>query len=171
MLSLVIKRLAIAVLLSLVISGCDRDAKSNSEYVPHWQSIIETDPVNGTSNVQMMVATMDRSPTEQRPVALVLSCQNESTDVYVIWRQYLGVYDVEVSWRVGSDETVIETWTLSNDNEATFAPEPIPLIKRMMVSDRFAIKASPVGSAPVTHVFDTSGLLTEITALREACRW
>ena len=171
MLKPVIKSLALAFLSGSLLLACDQSEKPNSDYKPRWQSIVETDPANGTRSVQMMVGTVDRSPSQQYPVALILSCQNRNTDVYVIWRQYMGVHDVELSWKVGSDETVKETWSLSTDNEATFAPEPIPLIKRMMGSELFQIKAAPFGSSPVTHVFDTSGLLAEITPLREACGW
>ena len=171
MLTPAIKILAVAIISGSLLTACDPGGGSSSDYQAHWQSIVSTDPANGTKSVQMMVGATDRSPSQQTPVALVLSCQNQSTDAYVIWRQYMGVYDVEVNWRAGSDETVEETWSLSTDNEATFAPEPVQLIKRMMGSNLFLIKASPLGSGPVTHVFDTTGLQTEVTALREACGW
>lgn len=159
----------IAVLSGLLLSSCEQSGTPEQGYKPRWQSIVEIDPVNGSASVQMMVAAVDRSPSEQHPVALVLSCLDRSTDVYVIWRQYMGVYDVDVSWRVDSEETIEETWSLSTDNEATFAPQPLALIKRMMVSEQFQIKAAPFGSSPVTHVFDITGLKREVNPLLKAC--
>jgi hypothetical protein len=167
-----ITRLLITAIVSgLLLPACDPGKEPKEDYQPHWQSIVSTDPSNGTDIVQMMVPATDRSPSQQNPVALVLSCHNRSTDAYVIWRQYMGVYDLEVNWRVGSEETVAETWSLSTDNEATFAPEPVQLIKRMLGSNQFLIKASPYGSGPVTHLFDTTGLQAEIAPLRKACGW
>jgi type VI secretion system protein VasI len=163
--------ITLAILLGSLLLACEQSGKPDSDYKPRWQSSVSTDPANGSSSVQMMVAAVDRSPSQQYPVTLILSCQDRNTDVYVIWRQYMGTYDVELSWKVGSDETVKETWSLSTDNEATFAPEPILLINRMMGSEVFQIKAAPFGSSPVTHVFDTSGLMAEVTPLREACGW
>jgi hypothetical protein len=94
-----------------------------------------------------------------------------ATKAYVVWRRYLGVFDPGITWQVGSDPTVTETWTLSADNEATFAPEPIELIKQMMIKDLFLIKTTLPGGVPVTLEFNTAGLNTEITELREACEW
>jgi type VI secretion system protein VasI len=118
-----------------------------------------------------MVGAENRLETQKDRAALVLSCEADTTDVYVIWRQYLGTYDLDVTWRIGSGQDVTETWSLSTDSEAIFAPEPVQLIKRMLASDLFLIKASPFGSSPVTLEFNTAGLATEALVLEEACGW
>jgi len=171
MLSSLISRFLIAFVLASLILACDRAADTPHEPGSRWHSIVSTDPVDGSKKVQMMIGAVDRLPSQKDHAALVLSCDRGTTDAYVIWRQYLGVYDLEVSWRVGSEQAVTETWSLSTDNEATFAPEPVELIKRMMANKLFLIKTTPFGSSPVTVEFNTAGLQTESAELREACAW
>ena len=119
----------------------------------------------------MMITAENQLESQKGRAALVLSCEGGVTDVYVIWRQYLGTYDLDVTWRVGSNPDVTESWSLSTDSEAIFAPEPVQLIKHMMANELFLIKTSPFGSSPVTLHFNTAGLEKEVAPLREACSW
>ncbi len=170
-LSSISNRIVIVIIFSLFFSACDQAEEPQSEYQPRWQKIVDTDPLDGSKDVQMLMGTVNRLPSQKDNVILVLTCTQGATDAYVVWRQYLGVYDPEVTWRVGSDPSVTETWVLSTDNEATFSPGPVELIKRMMTNDSFLIQTTPFGSAPVTMSFNTAGLKTEITELRATCGW
>ena len=170
-LSSIFSRIVIVIIFSLFFSACDQAEEPQSEYQPRWQKIVDTNPLDGSKDVQMLMGTVNRLPSQKDNVILVLTCTQGATDAYVVWRQYLGVYDPEVTWRIGSDPSVTETWVLSTDNEATFSPEPVELIKRMMTNDSFLIQTTPFGSAPVTMAFNTAGLKTEITELRETCGW
>jgi hypothetical protein len=170
-LSSISNRIVIVIIFSLFFSACDQAEEPQSEYLPRWQKIVDTDPLDGSKDVQMLMGTVNRLPSQKDNVILVLTCTQGATDAYVVWRQYLGVYDPEVTWRVGSDPSVTETWVLSTDNEATFSPGPVELIKRMMTNDSFLIQTTPFGSAPVTMSFNTAGLKTEITELRATCGW
>jgi hypothetical protein len=156
---------------AVVAPACDQAGKSHNEYQPRWQKFIDSNPLDGTREIQMMVGDVNRSRTQESPEILVLTCTQGVTNAYVVWRRYLGVFDPEVTWQVGSNPSVIETWALSTDNEATFAPEPVKLIKHMMGNDVFLVKTTPPGEAPVTMEFNTAGLIIEITELRETCGW
>jgi type VI secretion system protein VasI len=158
-------------ILSAITMACDPVENVPEKPVLRWQHIQNTNPADGSKTVQMMIGAGNQSGGRNDPVALVLSCESGITDAYIIWRQYLGVYDPEITWRVGSDEETVETWSLSTDNEATFAPHAIALIKRMMINERFLVKTAPVDSSPITVEFNTAGLQTEITDLRQACGW
>ena len=158
------------ILLSLIIS-CDQAATSKNEQSPHWQKYVDTNPVDDSKDIQMLIGTTNPSASQKGNIILVLTCKQGVTSAYVVWRQYLGAYDPEVTWRVGSDPSVTESWSLSTDSEATFAPEPVTLIKQMMTNDSFLIKAAPVEKPPVTVEFNTAGLSTEIHELRKACAW
>ena len=162
---------AIIVSIALLASACDRAGDTPAEPGPRWQLVVDSDPQDGSKTVHMMIAADNRLESQKDRAALVLSCDSGKTDVYVIWRQYLGTYDPDVTWRAGSDRDVTETWSLSTDNEAIFAPEPVQLIKRMMANELFLIKTSPFGSSPVTLQFNTAGLEKEVAPLREACSW
>ena len=170
-LNAIFSRIVIAIIFSLFIPACDQAETPQSEYQPRWQKVVDTDPLDGSKNIQMLMGTVNRSTSQKDPVILVLTCTQGATNAYVVWRRYLGVYDPEVTWRIGSDPSVSETWILSTDNEATFAPDPVELIKHMMTNDMFMIKTTPFGSAPVTMAFNTAGLKTEVAELRETCAW
>lgn len=171
MLNSLINKSAIAISASLLVFACDQAENTPLEPKPRWQLVVDSDPQDGSKTAHMMITAVNRLESQKDHAALVLSCAGGTTDVYVIWRQYLGSYDLDVTWRVGSDPDVSETWSLSTDNEAIFAPEPVRLIKHMMVSELFLIKTSPFGSSPVTLQFNTAGLEKEVTPLREACSW
>lgn len=171
MLNSFIRRSLIAFSTSLLVFACDRAEDIPLEPKSRWQLVVESDPQGGSKTVHMMIAALNRLESQKDHAALVLSCDSGTTDVYVIWRQYLGTYDLDVTWRVGSDPDVSETWSLSTDNEAIFAPEPVRLIKHMMSNELFLIKTSPFGSSPVTLQFNTAGLGKEVAPLREACSW
>ena len=161
----------IVIVFTLFVSACDRAETPQSEKKSRWQIIIDTNPIDNSKSVQMLIGAVNPLPSQDKDAILVLSCMQGSTNAYVVWRRYLGVYDPEVTWRVGPDPSVTETWVLSTDNEATFAPEPVKLIKPMMTNDLFLIKTAPFGSGPVTIEFNTAGLKTEVTELRETCAW
>ncbi len=165
------KRIILTIFVALFVPACEQAETPQNEYQPRWQKVVDSNPSDGSKNIQMLIGASNDLPSQENPVVLVLSCAHGITDAYVVWRRYLGVYDPDVTWRVGSDPSVRETWLLSTDNEATFAPEPIELISQMMTSDSFLIKTTPFRSDPVTMVFNTVGLKNEIIALREACAW
>ena len=164
-------RITVAVMLTSLVAACDRAEDTQAEPGHRWHKVVGTDSPGGQKNVQMVIGAVERLPSQKDRASLVLSCNQGLTDAYVVWRQYLGVYDPDVTWLAGSDPAVTETWTLSTDNEATFAPDPVELIKQMMNRDLFLIKTTPFGGAPVTVEFNTAGLKTEVTELRETCGW
>jgi hypothetical protein len=171
MLNSVISKSAIIISVALLASACDRAGDTPAKPASRWQLAVDSEPGGESKTVHMMVAALNQLESQKGRAVLVLSCEGGATDVYVIWHQYLGTYDLDVTWRVGSDPDVTENWSLSTDNEAIFAPEPVELINRMMTHDLFLIKTSPFGSSPVTLQFNTAGLEKEVTPLREACSW
>lgn len=132
----VINRIATVVIFSLFVPACDQAGAPDNESKPRWQKVVEIDPLDGAKDIQMLMGGDNRLSSQENKVILVLTCMQGETSAYVVWRQYLGVYDPEVTWRVGSDPSVVETWVLSTDSEATFAPRPVELIKQMLNSFR-----------------------------------
>jgi len=166
-----IRNLVITLSIALLLAACNQAADTPAEPGTRWQLVVDSDPQSGSTTVHMLIAAVNRLESQKDSAALILSCEGGTTDVYVIWRQYLGTYDLDVTWRVGSDPDVTESWSLSTDSEAIFAPEPIQLIKRMMSNELFLIKTSPFGSSPATLQFNTAGLEAEVAPLRNACAW
>lgn len=166
-----LKRILGALVIATLLVACEPRQEPPAEPVGRWQKIVEIHPQDRTKVVQMMITAENKLPTQKDIPALVLSCQLGETDAYVIWRQYLGTYDLDVTWRAGSAPEVTETWSLSTDNEAIFAPDAVEFIKQMMLYDVLLIKTTPFNSEPMTLVFNTSNLDQEISELRNACKW
>lgn len=164
-------RICCLAVIMLVLTACEPKQAANPEPAGRWQKIVEIHPQDRTKAVQMMIEAENRLPAQKDSAALVLSCQKGETDAYIIWRQYLGTYDLAVTWKAGTAPEVTETWSLSTDNEAVFAPEAIKFIKQMMIYDVLMVKTTPFSSEPLTLVFDTTGLDQEIDDLRKACKW
>ena len=154
-----------------LIAACDSRPPENAEPPARWQKIVEIHPQDRTKAVQMMITADNPLPGQNDLAALVLSCQKGETDAYVIWRQYLGAYDLGVTWKTGSAPEVTETWSLSTDSEALFSPDPVGFINQMMIYDSLLLKTTPIGSEPLTLIFNTEGLDREIADLRGACKW
>ena len=151
--------------------ACDQVETTTGGNESRWHRVASTDPADGSKTLHMMIEAEDKLQGQKNRAALVLSCEGGVTGVYVIWRQYLGSYDLDVTWRVGSGEEVTELWSLSTDNEAIFAPEPVVLLKSMMANELFLIKTAPFGSGPQTLVFNTAKLGSEVAVLQENCAW
>jgi len=164
-------RIFAALILGSLISACDQAETTSAKNVSRWQVVVDTNATDGYKTAHLMVAAENLMESQKDRAALVLTCEDGSTDVYVIWRQYLGTYDLDVTWRIGSGEEMTELWSLSTDNEAIFAPEPVKLIKNLMMDELFLIKTAPFGSGPVTLVFNTAGLEAEIADLGTDCGW
>lgn len=161
----------IALVIGSFLSACEKPETASSGIESRWQSVVNKNAADGSKTVHLMVTAENRMQSQKDRAALILSCEGDSKDAYVIWRQYLGTYDLDVTWRVGSGEEVTELWALSTDNEAIFAPNPEELVKSMMADELFLIKTAPFGSGPVTLVFNTQGLEAEIAAQQENCAW
>jgi len=154
-----------------LLFGCDAEKQTESQPAGRWQKIVEIHPQDRTRVVQMMIEAQNHLPEQNDLAALVLSCQKGETDAYIIWRLYLGTYDLDLTWKAGTAPEVTETWSLSTDNEAVFAPDAIQFIKQLMIYDVLMVKTTPFNSEPLTLVFDTTGLDQEVDDLRKACKW
>jgi hypothetical protein len=155
----------------VLLSACDAKNAAVTEPSGRWQKIVEIHPQDRTKAVQMMRPAENRLPGQKDVAALVLSCQKGETEAYIIWRQYLGTFDLDVTWRAGTAPESTEVWALSTDNEAVFSPAPIAFIKQLMIYDILMVKTTPFSSEPLTLVFDTTGLDQEIDEFRTACKW
>lgn len=166
-----LRKTSIWLLCLLSLAACKPAEEVEPLARERWQKIVELHPVDRTKVVQMMIQAENRLPSQTDRAALILSCQQFETEAYIVWRQYLGAYDLDVTWRAGSSEEITDRWTLSTDSEAIFSPDAVGFIEQVMLYDELLVKSTPFGSEPLTLVFNTTGLAREIDELRQACKW
>ena len=103
-------------------------------------------------------------------ITLLIRCQTQSPDVYIVWGDYLGS-EAMVTHRIGSGKAVTREWSLSTDSEATFYPSnTITLLKELIAVDRFVAQVTPYSESPVTAIFDTHGLENVINPYKDICQ-
>lgn len=147
------------------IGGPDRNVPTVT--AGNWTISETLNPLDDTQTVVLSVRSSSGNSTYGQPVALILRCAANQTEVYISWNDYLGS-DAEVTWRVGDGSAQTAEWSLSTDSTATFYPRPdMAFIKELMLVERVI----PYNSDPVTAVFDVSGLVEVVEPLARACEW
>lgn len=104
--------------------------------------------------------------------------QSNKTEVYVDRDTYVGndggsVYTdwKHVTVRIENSAAKKERWEISTDNETTFSPSPIPLLRRIAKAGRLVLQIVPYGENPITAVFDISGAGEPISRIAKLCKW
>ena len=110
----------------------------------------------------------------RRPV-LTLRCWQGKTSAFVNWRESLGTSFLtntrEVSYRIGDNDSVQDGWSVSTNEEAVFAPEPIEFIQSMIGEDTLSMRVWPRDGDPLNATFDITGVDAAILEIRNVCGW
>ena len=149
-----------------------RAESSVSKVSDNWTVEVKTNPIDDSTTVMIYTSSTQGQSRWGVPLALILRCKSDKTEVYINWRDFLGSDSVRVTTRIGSEEAETKTWGLSTDNEATFYPDnDIRFIKQLFGNNRLVAQTTPYNESPVTAIFDISGLEDAIVELREVCGW
>jgi len=144
---------------------------SPSEDVGAWRVSIETNPLDDSRTVTLILLAESGTSRWGTPIGLILRCDSNQTDVYIAWSDYLGS-EARVTWRVGDEDARAAQWSLSTNKEATFYPyDEISFIQQLLTTTRFVAQVTPYNESPITAVFDLTGLANAIRPLQEACGW
>jgi type VI secretion system protein VasI len=136
-----------------------------------WDVRIETNPLDDTTTVMLVLLADSGTSTWGKQVALVLRCTSNKTEAYINWREYLGS-EARVIWRIGDEDARTAEWSLSTDSKATFYPDSdITFIQQLLDADRLVAQVTPYAESPVTAIFDLTGLMNAIGPLQDECGW
>jgi type VI secretion system protein VasI len=143
----------------------------------NWIVRKDKSPIDDSPRVVIMNRadrTEGMSGWRDRP-RMVLRCQRNETNLYVIVGDYLGSDGRKsVTYRFGEEAAQKASWSVSTDNDAVglwSGGQAIPFMKRLLAVDRFVFNITPYNSAPVTAVFKTAGLRDKLAELAAACNW
>ena len=136
-----------------------------------WRVSAETNPIDDSKTVSLVLISDSGRSKWGKPVAIIIRCMSNKTELYINWNDYLGS-SASVLTRIGKNRAVTKNWSLSTDSQATFYPTgTINFIKEMMDSNKLVAQVTPYNESPVTAIFDTTGLSNAIKPLRETCSW
>ena len=110
------------------------------------------------------------SGAQERPT-LVFRCQQNTTELFIIWGQPLGTGSLAVTERVDSDKASTANWTLSTDRSTAFKPSPIPFIRTLLNRHKLLLQLTPEHDNAQTVEFAIEGLERVIEPLQKACGW
>lgn len=133
-----------------------------------WVVSVDINPVDDSKTVTLFLEATSGENKWNEKVYLIARCKSNKTEVYIIWKDYLG-REASVLTRVGSNKAVTERWDLSTDSKATFHQKPIAFLKAMEKTDKLVAQITPYNEKPLTAIFDTAGLSNALLPLRETC--
>ena len=143
-----------------------------------WEVQRSSNPLDDSQTVVLALDADQGSSRWGNKVQLYVRCQSNISELFIVWHDILGNDGglrnkfKRVTIRVGSDTATTQDWGLSTDSKATFAPgSPIPLIRNLARTDSFVAQITPFGAAPITAIFDTTGLTEALAPVMEVCGW
>jgi type VI secretion system protein VasI len=141
----------------------------------NWEVVEDTNPIDDTKTVILANTASEGKGTYGDDVYLVLRCASGELDVYINWGSYISEEEPQVTYRIGTQESILGKWYISADNRATFfsvnQANARRLINELAASDngRFVAQTTPYNENPVTAVFDVSGLSALLPQLFAPC--
>lgn len=108
---------------------------------------------------------------EEPPPAIFLRCGGKKTTAYFRLEQYLGNREIEVTYRIDSDNAISSSWSISTDFKAAFAPRAINFIKSLEGHEKIYFELTPYGENTRSFTFDLKDLQKHTQKLKDACKW
>ena len=137
-----------------------------------WITSIDTNPLDDSRTVHLSLVADQGQSRYGEDITLVLRCKSNTTEVIILWNDYLGLDETRVTTRVGSKQAQTRTWSISTNNKAMFLRgSKTSFIKELMTVDQLIAQTTPYGENSVMAIFDIKGLDKAIGPLRETCSW
>ncbi|EPX76802.1 type VI secretion system-associated protein TagO [Salipiger mucosus] len=168
---------------SLVAAGeseTPSETEQDNAFTGKWDVSTDVNPMDDSKTV--LLRLMSDSGTggfQDRPIVFIGRCKSNTTEVYVVWHDYLGddSNDVYQDWkyvtvRLGDGKAQRQKWSTSTDSKATFSPMwGGELLKNMLGHDKMVLQTTPHSENPTTAIFDIRGLENVLGELASTCNW
>lgn len=150
---------------------------SNNKPTDQWQVSEGTSPMDSSPAVSMSLLSQGQIQgwLESQQPSLVIRCQENKTEVYVVTGTAASVeYGADthtVRLRFDEGKPITQHWSASTDSKALFAPHAIPLAKQLDNHSRFTFEFTPFNANPAIAVFELDGIDKHIGKVKSTCRW
>lgn len=154
-----------------MIQYTDSLAKEMESLIPdtRWLQVDYVDPITDRKSVRIGVPANSDNP-DFAP-SLVIACEQNSTKMLVNWNTFI---ESHLMTTTRLDDTVYKKagWERSSDYTTSFYPgNPITLIKKMLVSERYVVRGENMSGQIFTAVFELEGINEAIQPVRQHCSW
>lgn len=140
-----------------------------------WQIIQETNPMDDSQTVILVLPETGVGDGLGRKAELYLRCRSATMEAFISWQDYLasdGGYDTnakDVTLRWDSDVPATQSLSTSTDATATFLADPASFYTSVLHYQKLVAQVIPYNSGPRTAVFELPGLHDIAAPLRKAC--
>lgn len=135
-----------------------------------WLFSDDRNPIDDTTTTTAMLQANSGSGIYGDPINLIFRCRSGDLDAYVAWESFLGLDDVMVTHRIGSQEAEQSYWGLSTDYQATFYPGTAQhFISQLAAYDTFVAQVTPYAESPITATFELNGIEVVASDILSAC--
>ena len=138
------------------------------QFLGEWYIRKDIDPFDDTATVMAVVNTGLYPDSFSTGPELVLRCSSGVLEVFINWHRNLGnirFQDLYLKTRLGSMDPIdYRQWAVSNNKEATFAPDPVNLINSLAFAagnfdnKGYTAEVKPENDSAITVTFDLTGL-------------
>lgn len=143
-------------------------AEKKTEGKGKWKVTINTSPVDDSKTVTASLDANESVKTslgEERPT-LIVRFKEGKLSAYVYYGLYLGVDEIPVTLRFGSEKAVNEKWDMASSHKAVFVAGSVSqFLQNLKNSESFLIRLTPFGESPVTSTFSTEGVTSVVDSI------
>ncbi len=156
-------------------TSLDETISTAQDKANKWILEEETSPINDKKDIYLFLES-DRPIVSKRnketTPKLAIRCKENETNLFIIFDIFLGSRDdIPVLHRLDKEEAKTARWSVSNDSEAIFKPNPIPFIKTMMQHEKLLVRVASYNGNNLMTEFNITGLSDFIAPLATACNW
>lgn len=139
-----------------------------------WISDIKESKLDNSKTIYFIKKSENELPNQigkNTPVDLVIRCANNTTETYISWPSFLGINDVNVSYKIDDGKINKSYWNVSTDHKAVFSKNPIKFLKELNNKKILIIQLTPHSFGPQEAEFNLSGIDKVIDKISNECKW
>ena len=149
------------------------DYKKPKEF-KKWHVHRKVSPIDDSENVYLTLRANDtyynKYGKKVTPM-LRITCQENKTNLAVIWKTFLGTQNKKITHRIDKEEAISSYWDISNDYEAVIIRKPMSFIRNLLDKKRLFVEITPHAENSINAVFEIEGLNHAISNIQNACNW
>jgi type VI secretion system protein VasI len=150
-------------------------ASNSSNSMGKWRARSKADPITDIVIASLTLTAESGTSRLGEPVTLHLRCDDSKTEAYINWNSYM-TDSAQVTTRVDKNTPQKTEWQSDTSKTVSFYPRlPHPeldaqlFVKELTTGTTLIARATPYNEAPITAVWDLTGIMSATKDLRSSC--